>query len=70
MISGKITSQESGSYGLTLSNGQSLRLEAKYLPQSLCQVGKRINLIFGGVEASGIEPEEARSLLNSLLSLG
>lgn len=69
MISGEITSQESGSYGLSLSNGQSLRLEAKYLPESLCQVGKRINLIFGGVEDSGVSADEVRTLLNNLLSL-
>lgn len=69
MIAGEVTSQESDSYGLTLANGQSLRLEAQYLPQSLCQIGVKFNLIFGGLEASGANAAEVRSLINNLLSL-
>ena len=69
MIAGEITSQESEIYGLTLANGQALRLEAKYLPPSLCQIGVKFNLIFGGIEASGATAAEVRSLINNLLSL-
>lgn len=68
MISGRITDQRDDHYRLTLDNGQALELQDKYLPESLRAVGQKVNLIFGGAEATDISEVEVRALLNNLLS--
>ncbi|MEK7165160.1 MAG: hypothetical protein AAB779_04390 [Patescibacteria group bacterium] len=70
MLSGEITRASGNGYLLTLPDGQSLQIERQFLPASLQQAGQKVNLLFGGVEAAGVEPAETRALLNSLLFLG
>lgn len=70
MLSGEITGYDGDVYNLALSDGQALKLAKQSLPASLQAVGRKVNLLFGGVEAAGADPAEARALLNSLLSLG
>ncbi len=70
MLSGEITAQNGDTYNLTLADGQIFKVPARCLPEALQSVGQKVNLLFGGAEATGIEASEARALVNSLLSGG
>ena len=67
MISGKMSGAGQGWYQIKLENGQSFKLEEKYLPVSLRSREGGINLVFGSHDGPAGGPEEARALLNYLL---
>ena len=67
MINGELKEIKKGWYQIGLENGQSFKLEEKYLPASCLARGGKINLIFGSDDQAAAGPEESRALLNHLL---